>query len=202
LRQIAPAAVGAPGLTTQASSRPASRRAVVRRLPEISPALPRPRAAIAVGPAACDSLRQWLQAQMDAPAELEHPAEPAAASVAERPGCSVAIVDVAPVPARAMDHPEGRERLFAALGARLADVVRTSNLLVRPAPGRFVLGLAGVRDDHALAAATRRIADLLSRPVLVDGLPVRVTISTSALSSEPGETADQLLARLREPGSD
>ena len=52
-----------------------------------------------------------------------------------------------------------------------------------PTPNRFVLVLGGTRDSYGLAAARRRICDVLSRPVLIDGRPVR---SPVAVGVAPG----------------
>jgi GGDEF domain-containing protein len=111
---------------------------------------------------------------------------------------SIAVVEVHPVTTTAIEHPGGRERLLTALGSRLADATRPADLVVRPEPGRFVLVLDGVRDSYGLAAARRRIADVLSRPVLIDGRPVRTTVAVGVLPAGPGDTVDDLLGRLAE----
>jgi GGDEF domain-containing protein len=93
-------------------------------------------------------------------------------------------------------HPEGRDRLLTALGSRLVDATRPTDLVVRT-PDRFVLVLDGPRSAHGLAAARRRLADLLARPVLVDGRPVRSAIAVGLVPVAPTDTVEALLARLR-----
>jgi GGDEF domain-containing protein len=107
---------------------------------------------------------------------------------------SLAVVDV---DASSSDHPDGRERLLTALGSRLADATRPSDLVVRPEAGRFVLILGGTRDDYALAAARRRISDVLCRPVLIDGRPVHTSVAVGVLPATAEDTVDGLLDRLR-----
>jgi GGDEF domain-containing protein len=111
---------------------------------------------------------------------------------------SLAVVEVDPVTTAGLEHPGGRERLLTALGRRLADATRPTDLVVRPTAGRFVLVLNGVRDSYGLAAARRRIADVLSRPVLIDGRPVRTTVAVGVLPAGPEDTVDDLLGRLAE----
>jgi GGDEF domain-containing protein len=109
---------------------------------------------------------------------------------------SVALVEIDPVSPAEIDHPGGRERVLSTLGSRLADVIRPTDLVVRPASGRFVLVLNGGRDGYGLAAARRRIKDVLHRPVLIDGRPVRTNIAVGVLPGGPGDTVDELLSQL------
>jgi GGDEF domain-containing protein len=110
----------------------------------------------------------------------------------DQAGFSVAVVEVEHV---AMPHPEGRERLLTALGSRLVDATRPTDLVVRT-PERFVLVLDGPRTPQGLAAARRRLADLLARPVLVDGRPVRSAIAVGLVPARATDSVEALLARL------
>ncbi len=174
---------------TLASARAAGRRAVARRPSDFGAVVPRPRTPVPTGPAAQRALRRRLDERLGRPGN--HLAEDAPA---ER--FSVAIVEVAPVAADHLASPGGRERLLTALGSRLADVTRPSDLVVRPTANRFVLVLNGVRDNYGLAAARRRITDVLLRPVLIDGRPIRTTVAVGVVAAEPGETVDGILGRL------
>lgn len=136
------------------------------------------------GPVAQRVLRQRLAERLD-----EAVAEPGEAATA----FSVAVVEVDPTSSR---HPVGRERLLTALGTRLADVTRPADLVVRPTPNRFVLVLSGARDSYGLAAARRRICDVLSRPVLIDGRPVRSSVAVGVVPAAAGDTVEGLLNRL------
>jgi hypothetical protein len=109
------------------------------------------------------------------------------------PGISVAVVDVEPP---ATDVETVADRVLMALGSRLADLVRSSDLVVRPWRTRFVLVLDGARDDYQLAAARRRITDALTPPVLVDGRPLRPSVRVGVVPAERHETVDAVLARL------
>lgn len=106
---------------------------------------------------------------------------------------SVAVVEVDPTSSHL---PVGRDRLLTALGIRLADATRPNDLVVRPDPSRFVLVLSGARDTYGLAAARRRIRDVLLRPVLIDGRPVRSTVAVGVVPASSGDTVEALLSRL------
>jgi GGDEF domain-containing protein len=119
--------------------------------------------------------------------------EQAAGAEQDGTGFSVAVVEVDPTAAH---HPAGRERLLTALGTRLAAATRPTDLVVRPSSSRFVLVLGGARDSYGLAAARRRICDVLSRPVLIDGRPVRSTVAVGVVPAAADDTVDGLLTRL------
>jgi GGDEF domain-containing protein len=178
---------------TAARSRLAGRRAVSRKPREVAPAIPRQHPAIATGPAALGVLRSNLQERLadHAPAD----SDAADQDPAER-AFSLVVVEVAALSPAATDHRDGRDRLLTALGSRLADVTRPGDLVVHPAGDRFVLVLSGVRNRYGRAVIRRRIADVLSRPVLVDGRPVRTAVSVGVLPAAPGDTIDDLLGRL------
>ena len=192
-----------PGLTDEAGlpadvvalgARAAGRRAVVPRPREFPPPVTRARSVVPAGPAAQRELRRRLRERLDEAAGEESAPDPD-----RTPGTrsfSLAVVEVDPTPS---GHPDGRERLLTALGSRLADATRPSDLVVRPAPNRFVLVLGGTRDTYGLAAARRRISDVLSRPVLIDGRPVRSTVAVGMLPATAEDTVEGLLAQL--PGA-
>jgi GGDEF domain-containing protein len=166
-------------------ARAAGRRAVVPRPRELAPPVPRSRTAVPAGLAAQRALRRRLQERLS---------DAAGADGATRArSFSLAVVEV---DATSGGHPDGGERLLTALGSRLADVTRPSDLVVRPQPNRFVIVLGGTRDTYALAAARRRISDVLSRPVLIDGRPVRSSVAVGVLPATGEDTVDGLLARL------
>jgi GGDEF domain-containing protein len=171
------------------AARAAGRRAVIPRPrpfgPSVlNPSMPRPRVAVPTGPVAQRVLRQRLAERLDE--ALTEPCETTTAF-------SVAVVEVDPTPSR---HPVGRERLLTALATRLADATRPADLVVRPTPNRFVLVLSGARDNYGLAAARRRICDVLSRPVLIDGRPVRTTVAVGVVPAAADDTVEGLLNRL------
>lgn len=141
---------------------------------------------VPTGPAGQRALRRRLQQRLEQ-ADRADRLDPAES------GFSVAVVEVDPADSR---HPDGRERLLAALGSRLAGATRPSDLVVRPGRDRFVLVLGGARDDHGLAAARRRIKDVLARPVLIDGRPVRSTVAVGVVVGAPGDTVHTVLSRL------
>lgn len=172
-----------------AASRTAGRRAVIPRprslTSSVTASLPRPRSAVPAGAVAQRVLRKRLAQRLDEAAAAEQEGDVSS--------FSLAIVEVDPAPSR---HPVGRERLLTALGTRLANATRPSDLVVRPDSGRFVLVLSGTRDSYGLAAARRRIRDVLSRPVLIDGRPVRSTVAVGVVPAAAGDTVDALLTRL------
>jgi GGDEF domain-containing protein len=146
----------------------------------------RPRAVVA-GPAGQRALRRRLRDR------LAGTAAPGSAAVEARVAdFTVAVVEVDQVDTA---HPEGRDRLLTALGSRLVDATRPSDLVVRT-PDRFVLVLDGSRSPQGLATARRRLADLLARPVLVDGRPVRSAIAVGLVPVTPADTVEGVLARL------
>lgn len=181
----------ASGAVVALAARAAGRRAVVPRPRVLTPPVPRPRAVVPAGPVAQRVLRRRLAERLDEAAGRESVPEPGARSTGV--AFSVAVVDVDPATSR---HPVGRERLLTALGSRLADATRPSDLVVRPAPTRFVLVLSGARDSYGLAAARRRIRDVLSRPVLIDGCPVRSTVAVGVVPAAVDDTVDGILERL------
>jgi GGDEF domain-containing protein len=166
-------------------ARAAGRRAVVPRPRELAPHVARSRTTVPAGLAAQRALRRRLQERLaDATA---------AEGATGARSFSLAVVEV---DATSTGHADGRERLLTALGSRLADVTRPSDLVVRPEPHRFVIVLGGTRDTYALAAARRRISDVLSRPVLIDGRPVRSSVAVGVLPATSEDSVDGLLARL------
>jgi GGDEF domain-containing protein len=147
---------------------------------------------VPAGPIAQRLLRLRLAERLDE-AAADAPDAPGAPPATSRIAFSVAVVDVDPASSR---HPVGRERLLKALGSRLADATRPTDLVVRPTATRFVLVLSGARDSYGLAAARRRIRDVLSRPVLIDGCPVRSGVAVGVVPAGIDDTVEGLLDRL------
>lgn len=87
------------------------------------------------------------------------------------------------------------DRVLSEVGRRIADALRSSDLVGRFGGDEFVAILAAELDPAALRAAAERIRAAAGQPVICDGRPVAVTVSVGAAVARPEDDSAALLAR-------
>ncbi|MEX0830970.1 MAG: EAL domain-containing protein [Nitriliruptoraceae bacterium] len=92
--------------------------------------------------------------------------------------------------------PEAGDHLLAAIGTRLAHVVRPDDTVARLGGDEFAVLLESDDDlDRDAAALGERIRTIVAEPIDIDGIPIVVTTSVgvTVASKDGGATADDLL---------
>lgn len=92
----------------------------------------------------------------------------------------------------ALGHVEG-DRLLSEAGARLASLLRASDMVARSGSDEFALILPGVHDREAISQVARKILSSLQRPYLLGGSHVHLSASIGvALFPEHASDSQQL----------
>ena len=92
-----------------------------------------------------------------------------------------------------LGHVQG-DQLLVTISARIQECLRSRDVLARIGGDEFVLLLPGLKGPEGAATVAQKISRVLSMPVLLDQMQVRVTASLGvALFPEHGRTVDELL---------
>lgn len=91
-------------------------------------------------------------------------------------------------------HATG-DQVLVSVGQRLRAAVRRDDPIARVGGDEFVVVLVGVHNHEQVAHLAEKIRNELSREIVVDDVPVRVTVSIGAVLAEEEEAASSLLRR-------
>ncbi len=91
-----------------------------------------------------------------------------------------------------LGHAAG-DAVIVQMGSRLRLTLRDCDTAARLGGDEFAILLENVRDDQELMEIARRLADALSRPVLVEGREVDLRASIGIAEAQEGESAEDLL---------
>nr|WP_281364030.1 EAL domain-containing protein [Tepidicella baoligensis] len=92
-----------------------------------------------------------------------------------------------------LGHTQG-DQLLVTIGARIHECLRSRDVLARIGGDEFVALLPGLRDPEGAATVARKISRVLSVPVMLEGMQIKVTASLGvAIFPEHGETVEELL---------
>ena len=91
-------------------------------------------------------------------------------------------------------HAAG-DQVLVTVSQRLRAAVRRDDPIARIGGDEFVVVLVGVHTEHQVGHLAEKIRNELSRAVVVDEMPVGVTVSIGAVLARPDEDAGSLLAR-------
>lgn len=90
---------------------------------------------------------------------------------------------------------EAGDVVLRAVGDRMRGAVRTADLVARIGGDEFVVLAEGIRDDESAMALALKVADAVTRPLMVGGEELLPTISFGVSVCSPGSTPAQLLRR-------
>lgn len=110
----------------------------------------------------------------------------------------LAVLLVDPDRFRSHNERHGRDagdRLLAALGERLRDALRPSDLVARLDGDKFACLCPGITHREDVPAVAGRLVGTGSEPVLVDGTPVRLTLSVGAAVTGGHASPQELIGR-------
>lgn len=92
-----------------------------------------------------------------------------------------------------LGHTQG-DHLLVTISARIQECLRSRDVLARIGGDEFVLLLPGLKGPEGASTVAQKIARVLSMPVLLDNMQVRVTASLGvALFPDHGRSVDELL---------
>ena len=92
-----------------------------------------------------------------------------------------------------LSHTQG-DQLLVTISARIHECLRSRDVLARIGGDEFVALLPGLRDPEGAATVARKISRVLSVPVMLEGMQIKVTASLGvAIFPEHGETVEELL---------
>ncbi len=92
-----------------------------------------------------------------------------------------------------LGHTQG-DQLLVTISARIHECLRSRDVLARIGGDEFVVLLPGLRDNEGAATVARKISRVLSVPVVLEGMQVKVTASLGvAMFPEHGDSVEELL---------
>lgn len=122
---------------------------------------------------------------------------PAAIAEAERSGHQIAVIFIDLDRFKNVNDARGHlfgDALLVAITRRLPDALRAYDLLLRHGGDELVVVLTGLGCRAEAALVARRMLELISAPVTIDGADIRITASVGvALFPGDGKDADSLL---------
>ncbi|MGD9956234.1 MAG: diguanylate cyclase [Candidatus Nanopelagicales bacterium] len=93
---------------------------------------------------------------------------------------------------------EAGDIVLRAVGDRMRGAVRTADVVARMGGDEFVVLAEGIRDDASAMALALKVADAVTRPLLVAGEEILPRISSGVAVCTPGCTPADLLRRADE----
>lgn len=87
------------------------------------------------------------------------------------------------------------DRVLGIVAERLQSCVRESDTIARVGGDEFIALFPRLADGVDLSGKARALAECVARPIVIDGITVRVTVSVGLAIYRPGEHQDDLICR-------